>query len=76
MVAAATPLRAGMPPKSKAFSTCSPSRIQHEIPDACCAVNESKWRTLRSGKLASAPAAAAAPNIGPKLCVEWPSSRN
>ena len=45
MVAAATPFRAGIPPKSNAFSICSPSRIQHEMPDACCAVNESRWRT-------------------------------
>ncbi len=30
MVAAATPLRAGMPPKSKAFSIWSRSRAQHE----------------------------------------------
>ena len=31
IVAATTPFRAGMP-NSKAFSTCSSSRIQHEMP--------------------------------------------
>ena len=40
MRAAATPFLAGMPPKSNAFSMCSSSRIQHEMPEACCAVYE------------------------------------
>ena len=71
-----TPLRAGMPPKSNDFSMCSASRIQHDTPEACCAVYDSRWRAWRWSNLHSAPAAAAAPNIGPKLCVEWPSSRN
>ena len=38
MVAAATPLRAPMPPKSNAFSMCSWSRDQNATPDACCTV--------------------------------------
>ena len=36
MVAAATPLRAPMPLKSKAFSMCSGSRTQLHAPDTCC----------------------------------------
>jgi hypothetical protein len=38
MVAAVTPLRAGMPAKSNAFSLCSSSRAQVAMPDACWAM--------------------------------------
>jgi len=37
MTAAVTPLRAPMPEKSKAFSTCSASRTQLHTPDTCWA---------------------------------------
>ena len=39
-----TPLRAGMPPKSKAFSMCSVSRCQLHTPEVCCAVYDSRCR--------------------------------
>ena len=65
-----------MPPKSNAFSMCSSSRIQHETPEHCCAAYDSSQRARSALTPASAPAAAAAPNVGPKLWVEWPASRN
>ena len=42
MVAAVTPFRAGIPPKSNAFSMCSPSRAHEVTPDACCTVYDSR----------------------------------
>ena len=41
MIAAVTPLRAPMPEKSKAFSTCSGSRTQLHRPETCCAAYDS-----------------------------------
>ena len=64
-----TPLRAPIPPKTKAFSTCSESRAHEVMPDACCAVYAKQCRTPRSSSPTSAAAAAAAPNIGPMACV-------
>ena len=46
MSAAVTPLRAPMPAKSNAFSTCSVSRSQLHSPDTCCAAYDSAYARL------------------------------
>ena len=73
MVAAVTPLRAPMPPKSKAFSTCSWSRSQYGTPEACWAANENAWRAPRESSRSIADAAAVAPNVVDRLWVLWRS---
>ena len=42
--AAVTPLRAGIPAKSNAFSMWSVSRAHVGMPDVCCAVYEIRYR--------------------------------
>ena len=76
MVAADIALRVGMPAKSNAFSTWSGSRIQHDRPEACCAVYDSSQRMRWASKRASDPAAAEAPKIAPNACEECAASRN
>ena len=63
MIAAVTPLRAPMPEKSKAFSTCPASRTQLHMPETCCAAYDSTYRMPFSFSLASEAAAAAAPMV-------------
>ena len=62
-MAAVTPLRAPMPEKSNAFSTCSASRTQLQTPETCWAAYESAWRIPFSSSLASDAAAATAPSV-------------
>src|SRR5437899_9515885 len=59
MMAAVTPLRAPIPEKSNAFSTCSRSRSQLQTPDTCCAAYDSAYRIPCSSSLASDAAAPA-----------------
>src|SRR5262249_22906016 len=69
MVAAVTPLRAPMPPKSKAFSTCSRSRSQYGTPEACWAAKEKAWRTWGGSSRTIAPPSPLAPPAVHTLCV-------
>src|SRR5690349_7972576 len=73
--AAVTPFLAGMPPKSKAFSTCSVSRCHDASPDASCAVYESTQRICCAFKPAAHAAAAADPKVPDSACVlRWLST--
>ena len=67
--AAVTPFFAPMPPKSKAFSTCSVSRCHVAMPDASCAVYERSHRICCAFRLAAQAAAAADPNVLASACV-------
>ena len=67
--AAVTPERAGIPPKSKAFSIWAVSRCQEARPEACWAVQESSQRICCVVRPAAQPAAAAEPKMPESECV-------
>jgi hypothetical protein len=62
-VAASTPWWAGMPAKTKAFSTWWRSRNQVVVPDASCAAYENRYRWRPSSNLSSTPAAPEAQKV-------------
>ena len=68
IVAANTPLRAGMPANTKAFSTCSLSRSQVVTPDASWVVYDSPMHACVRSMTAATIAPATAPNT---LAYAW-----